>query len=57
MIQRFHFEAPYPEPDFLDENGCAFFALETLARHVGATEEEIEKIVTEMMEMEECDLY
>jgi hypothetical protein len=57
MIKRIPLEKPYPEPDVLDENGCALFTLETLARHVGATENEIESIIAEMMRMENCDIY
>lgn len=57
MIKRFLLETPYPEPDFLDENGHALFTLETLAKHVGATEKEIEAIVAEMVQMDTGDIY
>lgn len=57
MIKRFPLETPYPEPDFIDENGFALFSLETLAKHVGATESEIEAIVEEMMQMDTGDVY
>lgn len=57
MIKRFLLETPYPEPDFIDENGFALFTLETLAKHVGAAEKEIEAIVAEMVQMDNCDIY
>lgn len=57
MIKRFPLETPYPEPDFIDENGFALFTLETLAKHVGAAEKEIEAIVAEMVQMDNCDIY